>query len=85
MLVRYGSAYYIEMLNLPKTHPWLYQQIVDVPGCWTVQRQGETGFSSLAGDQTIETTINRDSKTSGGIKGITLTKGEISKDYIMFN
>lgn len=74
---RYGTAYWLEMCELSETHPWLYRQIQESPGCWTVQRQGETGFSSLAADQTIEVTVNRESKTSGGIKGITLTRGNI--------
>ena len=64
------------MSELNDTHPWMYAQIKETPGCWTVQRQSETGFSSLAADQTIEVTINRESKTSGGIRGITLNRGK---------
>ena len=61
------------MQRLPTTHPWLSNEI-QTQGSWTVQRS-DYPFSSLAADQTIEQTINRDSKTSGGIRGITLTAG----------
>lgn len=74
---RYAPAYWLEMKNLEKTHPWLYNQLMTNPGCWTVQRQCESGFSSIAADQVIEVTVNRESKTSGGLKGITLTRGEV--------
>lgn len=35
---------------------------------WTVQRQQNHGFSSVACDITIEQTLNRDSKSKGGTK-----------------
>jgi hypothetical protein len=34
----------------------------DITHNWTVQRQSEYGFSSIACDQTIEQTFNRESK-----------------------
>lgn len=64
------------MSQLNESHPWIYNQLMSNPGSWTVQRQAEKGFSSLSADQTIETTVNRESKTSGGIRGITLRSGE---------
>lgn len=63
------------MTGLEKTHPWLHSQIKTNPGAWTLQRHSDHGFCSLAADQAIETTVNRESKMSGGIKGITLSKG----------
>lgn len=46
---------------------------------WTVQRQQNYGFSSIAADQTIEQTCNRDSKTKGGIVGLTKNRGAINR------
>lgn len=67
----------MEMEQLPDSHPWLYNQLITNPGSWTTQHQAKAGFSSMASDQTIETTVNRDSKTSGGIRGITLSQGDM--------
>ena len=74
-MYRYAPVYWCEMKNLPTTHPWISQQILQNPGCWTYQRHARHGFSSIAADQTIEQTNNRESKSAGGIKGITLRKG----------
>ena len=38
----------------------------DIRDQWTVQRQQNHGFASVACDMTIEQTLNRDSKTKGG-------------------
>lgn len=46
---------------------------------WTVQRQQNYGFSPIAFDQTIEQTCNRDSKTKGGIVGMTQNRGAIHR------
>jgi hypothetical protein len=40
--------------------------VEDLSQQWTVQRQSNHGFSSVACDMAIEQTINRDSKTKGG-------------------
>ena len=46
---------------------------------WTVQRQQKYGFSSMACDQTIEQTCNRDSKTKGGIVALTQNRGAVDR------
>ena len=46
---------------------------------WTVQRQSNYGFSSVACDQTIEQTLIRDSKVKGGLVGITLNRGAMHR------
>ena len=46
---------------------------------WTVQRQQNHGFSSIDCDQIIEQTCNRDSKTKGGIVGLTQNRGAINR------
>lgn len=63
------------MCGLSNSHPWLYGKLISHPGSWTVQKHADHGFCSLAADQAIETTINRESKMSGGIRGITLSRG----------
>lgn len=63
---------------MEESHPWLYQQLVSNPGSWTYQRQSTNGFNGLAADQTIETTVNRESKSAGGVTGITRNIGEFS-------
>ena len=73
--LRFGSVYWAEMCQLPSSHPWVHEQI-QRRGSWTVQRT-EVPFSSTSADQTIEQTINRDSKTTGGVKGVTLRPGQL--------
>ena len=46
---------------------------------WTVQRHKNHSFSSIPSDQTIEQTMNKDSKTKGGIVGFTLNKGAVHR------
>lgn len=76
VLFRYGTAYWMEMENLQITHPFIYESNMLHPGSWTVRRCDFQPFSSVAADQAIEQTVNRDSKTSGGLKGITLKRGK---------
>ncbi|XP_046860781.1 uncharacterized protein LOC124454010 [Xenia sp. Carnegie-2017] len=73
---RHGTAYWFEMTKLQETHPALLQ---DLRHQWTVQRQQNYGFSSVACDMTIEQTLNRDSKTTGGMVGITLNRGAMQR------
>lgn len=44
-----------------------------------MQRQNEYGFSGVPCDQTIEQTVNKDSKTRGGLKGFTVNKGAVNR------
>jgi hypothetical protein len=66
---RYSPFYWLEMSDLPQTHPDTHDQFIS--GSWVVQRQNRYGFSKVACDQVIEQTINRASKTGGGIGGYT--------------
>lgn len=59
------------------THPEIEQSFLD--GDFVVQRQDRYGFSSVACDMAIEQTVNRDSKTKGGMKGLTLNKGAVNR------
>jgi hypothetical protein len=65
---RYLPVYLLEMLNLPKTHPLAYNELS--AGNFVAQRQNNYGFCGIAADQVIEQTANRDSKTKGGLKGL---------------
>ena len=70
---RYLSVYWFEMNNLATTNPFVHQELMK--GDFAVQRQDVHGFSRVACDMTIEQTANRDSKTRGGMKGFTTSKG----------
>ena len=75
---RYLPAYWMEMVDLPESHPSLYHELSQM-GAWTVQRHGNHAFASIAYDQAIEETLNRDCKTPGGIKGITINRGAVQR------
>lgn len=74
---RYLSVYWCEMTTLPQTHPESNALLLD--GHFTVQRNSKSAFAQVAVDQTIEQTLNRDSKTSGGIVGISLNQGAVQR------
>ena len=74
---RYLPAYLSEMEDLPNSHPLIYADLND--GNFVVHRQAQHGFSGIACDQTIEQTFNRDSKTKGGITGITMNKSAVNR------
>ena len=47
-----------------------------VKGQWTVQQQEQHSFASIACNQAIEQTVNRDTKTTGGLRGILLNQDQ---------
>jgi len=64
---RWLPIYLIDMLNLPESAPEFYGMFAK--GSVTVNRTGKK-FASMAPDQVMEQTLNRDSKASEGIIGI---------------
>ena len=74
---RYLPAYWVEMTNLHRTHPLTHEEFM--AGKWTVQQQTKYGFSATACDQVIEQTLNRDSKTSGGVRGFTRNENAVKR------
>ena len=74
---RYLPIYWCEMTNLRTTHHTVFQSVE--LGQWTVQQQNRYPFSAVACDQVIEQTLNRDCKTSGGIKGISLNQNAVQR------
>ena len=73
--VRYLPVYLVHMLEPPDTHPEAYSMLSQ--GDFGVQRTTSHGFSQLPVDQTIEQTLNRNTKTKGGIIGLSLKKGAV--------
>ena len=74
---RYLPLYLIHMIQLPETHP--EAQIMLENGEFGVQRTTEHGFSQMPVDQTIEQTLNRSTKTKGGIVGFSLKKNAVQR------
>lgn len=64
---RWLPIYLADMLNLPDTAQEVYNQFCQ--GAFTVNRSGKP-FAGVPTDQVLEQTLNRDSKTSGGLVGI---------------
>ena len=74
---RYLPVYFLQMSALLFTHPEAAADLLY--GDFGVQSNSSHGFSQVPVDQAIEQTINRDSKTKGGIIGFSLQKGAVQK------
>ena len=75
---RYLPAYWAEMKQLSVDQPNAHCDLM--AGDFSVQRNQDTGFSRVAVDQSIEQTVNRHTKTSGGIIGFSLRSGTVQRD-----
>jgi hypothetical protein len=64
------------MCNLKRTHPLAYEEF-HIRGSWTIQRQDKFPFASIACDQGLEETLNRDTKIQGGIRHFTLIRSAV--------
>ena len=64
------------MISLIDVHPPTHKSFQ--AGNFVVQRSGNA-FSQVAVDQTIEQTINRDTKSKGRIAGSSLNKGSVQR------
>ena len=73
---RYLPEYWLEMSNLPSTHPEIHLQFLK--GDFAVQKSFNT-FAKIACDQTIEHTAKQDSKTKGGMTGFSYKKGAVNR------
>ena len=51
----------------------------ELSSSFAFQRQSKHGFSAVPCDQTIEQTINRDSKTKGGLIGFSLNRAAVHR------
>lgn len=73
---RYLPVYWCEVELLSQTHPQAYNSLSQ--GEFAIQR-GTHAFAQVPRDQAIEQTLNRDTKTSGGIVGFSLNKGAVQR------
>jgi len=69
---RYLPVYYSQLMNLSESHPGAERLLED--GGFSIARSDVPGCR-VAVDQTIEQTINRSAKTSGGIVGFSRNTG----------
>jgi len=74
---RYVPLYILDMLQLPETHPDLHNRLMS--GEFAVQLTDNRTFTCIPHDQTREVTINKDTKTSGGLIGKTLQHASVNK------
>ena len=74
---RYLPLDWAQMKALPTSHPEANTYLQN--GGFAVQRGHASPFSQIPIDQTIEKTINRDTKTKGGIVGFSLNRGAVQR------
>ena len=74
---RYLSVYLLDMKSLEEKHPGVMSAFQ--AGEFVVQRSNGSAFSQVPVDQTIEQTVNRDTKTKGGIIGFSVNKGAVQR------
>ena len=77
---RYLPVYYAEMTNLPSEHPDVYSNFM--AGKFAVQLAEESPFGRIPVDQTTEVTVNKDTKTSGGVTKFSLKTGAVNRFYM---
>ena len=77
---RYLPYYYSEMTNLPEQYPAVYQHLLQ--GGFAVQLGKANPFGKIPVDQTIEESVNKDTKASGGTTRYSLKEGAVSRFYL---
>ena len=77
---RYLPVYHVEMTNLPSEHPDVYSNFM--AGKFAVQLAEESPFGRIPVDQTTEVTVNKDTKTSGGVTKFSLKTGAMNRFYM---
>ena len=73
---RFLSYYWVQMRSLRSTHPDVSQYLAD--GGFSVQRS-DCAFAQVAADLAIEQSINRATKTQGGVIGISRSPAAIQR------
>ena len=68
------------MTSLPNDHPFSYEHLQQ--GGLSVQKSEQNQFGKVPIHQTIEETVNKETKTSGGTKGFSLKSATLTKYYI---
>ena len=77
---RYLPVYWAEMMTLETTHPDAYALLNS--GEFAVQRSLDSKFAQVAVGMAIEQTVNKDTKTSGGIIGFSLKPGAVERWFV---
>ncbi|KAJ8034927.1 hypothetical protein HOLleu_21955 [Holothuria leucospilota] len=72
-------VYLVIMNNLPQSHPIAHQEFIY--GNHSVNRPGNP-ISNVSSDMALEQSINRDSKTKGGIVGISKESGALDRWFL---
>ena len=73
------ARYLTEMFHLPEGHPDAFKYISS--GGLSVQLSNSNPFGRVPVDQTCEETVNKDTRTSEGMKGFSLKPNAVSKYY----
>lgn len=76
----YISYYYVQMSQLPITHPDVYME--SMKGGLSVQLGSTYPFGRIPFDQAIEETVNKDTQIAGGTKGFSLKPEAMTKCYL---
>ena len=71
------ALYWCEMVALESSCPGLHNLFAEGKNC--VQRSSASAFSQVPVDQAIEQTVNRHTKTKGGIIGFSQKPGAVQK------
>ena len=77
---RYLTYYFAQMSRLEYENPYVYNNFMS--GGFSVQIGTENTFGKILVDQTIEETINKDTKTQGGTCRFSLNEGTIRCYYL---
>ena len=77
---RYLLGYYTQMAYLPVEHPGVHRNFME--GRLSMQLAGESPFGRILLDQTIEVTVNKDTKTTGIVKIFGLKTGAVNRFYL---
>ena len=68
----------IDMLQLPDSHPQLYEEFLN--GHHTVSRaKSKSKFNTVSTDMALEQSMNKDTKTKGGITGFSQKYSSVEK------
>ncbi|KAG1690987.1 hypothetical protein GQR58_007560 [Nymphon striatum] len=77
---RYLPVYYAQMTQLEQTCPDLHTHFLN--GGFSVQLRQANPFAKIAIDQTVEETVNKDTQTAGGTKGLSLKQSALTRYYL---
>ena len=74
---KFVPTYLTDMRALEETHPETYQQLTK--GMFVVRRSANNNFNAVATDQALEQTVNKEGKSKGGVIGLTLREGALTR------